>query len=132
MSLMAQAQPPTPPEPADQADQADQADAASADASADPVRKPTFGTWMGSMWAYTLLRFGLFGLLWAVFVLAGLGGLIAAVLAAVVSIPLSYVLLARPRAKFAATIEQRVEAARAGRAAFDQQLAGEDEPPSGS
>jgi glycerol-3-phosphate acyltransferase PlsY len=97
-----------------------------------PVQRPTFGAWMGSMWAYTLLRFGLFVLLWLIFVVAGLGGLIAAVIAAVVSIPLSYVLLARPRAKFAATIEQRVEAARAERAALDQQLSGEDGDLSGS
>jgi len=97
-----------------------------------PVQRPTFGAWMGSMWAYTLLRFGLFALLWLVFTVAGLGALIAAVIAAVVSIPLSYVLLARPRAKFAATIEQRLEAARAERAALDQQLSGDDEDTSGS
>ena len=87
---------------------------------------------MGSMWAYTLLRFGLFALLWLVFVVAGLGALIAAVIAAVVSIPLSYVLLARPRAKFAATIEQRLEAARAERASLDKQLAGDEDGQDGT
>ena len=99
--------------------------------STEPVRKPTFGAWMGSMWAYTLLRFALFFLLWLIFVVAGLGGLIAAVIAAVLSIPLSYVLLARPRAKFAATIEQRIEAARAQRSTLDQQLSGDDGPDPG-
>jgi hypothetical protein len=115
--MAAQTQPPTPPDQPGDGD----------DASIEPVRKPSFGMWMGSMWAYTLLRFGLFFLLWLILVLAGLSGLIAAVIALFLSIPLSYVLLARPRAKFAATIEQRIEAARAQRAALDQQLSGEDD-----
>lgn len=81
---------------------------------------------MGSMWLYTLLRFGLFLALWGLLYIAGLHGLIAAMVAVVLSVPLAFVLLARPRAKFAATIEQRVEAQRARRAVLDEKLAGDD------
>ena len=59
--------------------------------------------------------------------LAGLHGLIAALVAVVLSVPLAFVLLARPRARFAATIEQRVEAQRARRAQLDEQLAGDED-----
>jgi Protein of unknown function (DUF4229) len=95
----------------------------------DPQEQPrrlTFAGWMGSMWLYTVLRFGLFFALWGVLVLAGLHGYIAALVAVVLSLPLSYVLLARPRARFAATIEARVNAHRDNRAALDQKLSGED------
>ena len=78
------------------------------------------------MWLYTILRFGLFFALWGLLVLAGLEGFIAAVVAIVLSLPLSYVLLARPRARFAANIEQRVNAHRENRAELDQKLSGED------
>ncbi|HEV7192745.1 MAG TPA: DUF4229 domain-containing protein [Jatrophihabitantaceae bacterium] len=94
----------------------------------DPTNLPTpsFKAWMGSMWLYTLLRFGLFLALWGLLYIAGLHGLIAAMVAVVLSVPLAFVLLARPRAKFAATIEQRVEAQRARRAVLDEKLAGDD------
>jgi O-antigen ligase len=89
-------------------------------------RRLTFAGWMGSMWLYTVLRFGLFFALWGLLVLAGLRGYIAAVLAIVLSVPLSYVLLARPRARFAANIEQRINSHREDRAALDKRLSGED------
>jgi hypothetical protein len=97
--------------------------------SHDPEESPTppsFGNWMGSMWLYTLLRFGLFLVLWGVLYVAGLHGLLGALIAVVLSVPLAFVLLARPRARFAATIEQRVEAQRARRAQLEEKLSGDD------
>ncbi|TAM88528.1 MAG: DUF4229 domain-containing protein [Jatrophihabitans sp.] len=70
--------------------------------------RPTFGSWMGSMWLYTLLRFALFGVLWGVFVLLGFHGLTAALFGVVLSVPLSFVLLAGPRRRFAANVEARM------------------------
>jgi hypothetical protein len=83
---------------------------------------PGFVAWMGSLWGYTLLRFGMFFALWGILVLVGLGGLVAAFIALVLSIPLSLVLLARPRARVAHNIEVRVERARASRQHLDEQL----------
>lgn len=74
------------------------------------------------MWLYTLLRFALFFALWGILLLAGLGGLVAAAVALVLSVPLSFVLLAVPRRKFAANLEARVEAQRAKRVRLDEDL----------
>lgn len=79
------------------------------------------------MWLYTVLRFGLFFALWGVIYLLGLNGLAAAALALVLSIPLSYVLLAKPRAAFAAQIEARMNARRAQQEQLDRRLSGDDE-----
>lgn len=93
---------------------------ASKPSSQQPV---SFGGWMGSMWLYTLLRIALFLVLWALCYWAfGIEGFIAAVIAAFASIPLSYFLLAVPRQRFAAKIEQRVEARREERARLDDEL----------
>lgn len=88
-------------------------------------QQPTAAGWMGSMWLYTVLRFGLFFLLWGLLVLVGLGGLFAAALAMVLSIPLSFVILAAPRKRFAAQLEARLDAAREGREALDERLSGD-------
>ncbi|MDT4937948.1 MAG: hypothetical protein QOG80_1619 [Pseudonocardiales bacterium] len=90
-------------------------------------KPPSFAGWLGSMWLYTLLRFGLFLALWGLLVLVGLQALIGALVAALISVPLSLVLLAAPRAKLAANIEARVAARQDDRAALDAELAGEDE-----
>jgi hypothetical protein len=74
------------------------------------------------MWIYTVLRFGLFFGIWGVLVLLGVNRLLGALIAMVLSIPLSFVLLARPRARFAANLEQRMAAARARRADLDSEL----------
>jgi hypothetical protein len=89
-----------------------------------PDDKPasTFAAWMGSMWLYTLLRFGLFFLLWGLVYLIGVHGLVGALLALVLSVPLSYVLLARPRARFVEQLERRVDARKTARADLDAQL----------
>ena len=96
---------------------------------AAPRRTPTFGSWMGSMWLYTILRFGLFFLLWWLVVVAGLDGFMAAVVALALSVPLSFVLLAVPRARFAANIEARINARREARADLDEQLSGSEDDP---
>jgi O-antigen ligase len=80
------------------------------------------------MWLYTVLRFALFLALWGVLYLAGLSGLFAALLAVVLSVPLSFVLLAKPRAAFARSIEQRAAYRQDRKAAFDAELDGADEP----
>ena len=85
-------------------------------------RNTGFGSWMGSMWLYTILRFGLFFALWGLMVLLGLHGFAAPVVALVLSIPLSFVLLARPRARFAANLEARVNQRREARSHLDDQL----------
>ncbi|WP_375497290.1 DUF4229 domain-containing protein [uncultured Jatrophihabitans sp.] len=88
-----------------------------------PARvEPTFRGWMGSMWLYTTLRFGLFGVLWGILYLLGVSGYIAAMIGLVLSVPLSFVLLARPRARFAAQLEARVDSRRFQREDLDTQL----------
>jgi hypothetical protein len=87
-----------------------------------PAAQPTFGRWMSSMWLYTLLRFGLFFALWGIVYLLGLHGLVAPFVAVLLSVPLSFVLLAKPRAAFAAQLEARVNAHRAARANLDKEL----------
>jgi Protein of unknown function (DUF4229) len=89
--------------------------------------QPTFAGWLGSMWLYTILRFGLFLALWGLLVLAGLHGFVGALVAVVLSVPLSFVLLSVPRARFAANLEQRINAHRESRSELDQELAGEDD-----
>jgi O-antigen ligase len=87
-----------------------------------PPAEPRFGKWLGAMWLYTLLRFGLFLALWGILVLFGVRGLLGALIALVLSVPLSFVLLARPRAAFAAQLEARVSARRVDRAHLDAEL----------
>jgi len=94
----------------------------SEDSAPSEQKGSTFGRWMGSMWLYTILRFGLFFALWGLMVLVGLSGFIAAVVALALSIPLSLVLLAAPRARFAANVEQRINAHREDRAELDAEL----------
>jgi len=83
---------------------------------------PGFVGWMGSLWGYTILRFGMFFALWGLLVLVGLGGLLAPLIALVLSVPLSLVLLAGPRARVADNIERRIEASRAARDDLDHRL----------
>lgn len=83
---------------------------------------PRFLDWMGSLWGYTLLRFGMFFALWGILVLVGLGGLLAPLIALVISVPLSYVLLSGPRNRVAHNIEARIAASRHARADLDARL----------
>jgi Protein of unknown function (DUF4229) len=84
--------------------------------------QPSFAGWMGSMWLYTILRFGLFFALWGVLELLDVHGFLAPILALLLSVPLSFVLLARPRAMFTRQLEARIEQRKHDRAAFDARL----------
>ena len=97
------------------------------DVSTDKQQPSAFG-WLGSMWLYTLLRFGLFFALWGIVELLGVHGLLAALLALVLSVPLSFVLLARPRQRFVQQLERRVDVHRAARADLDKQLDPDSDP----
>jgi|GEM_PF-1077159 len=99
--------------------------------SADNGR-PSPGQTLGAMWLYTVLRFGLFLALWGLLWLARVPGLLAATIALVLSIPLSYILLRKQRAKLAANLEARVGARQQQRHILDAQLAGEDARPGGT
>lgn len=74
------------------------------------------------MWLYTVLRFGMFFALWGILVLLGLHGFLAAVIALALSVPLSLVLLAKPRAAFTRQLEARVENRRVERQKLDSRL----------
>ena len=85
-----------------------------ADRRRQPSR-PSFASWMGSLWGYTILRFGMFFALWGLLVLVGLRRPARArCIALVLSVPLSLVLLAGPRARVAQNVERRVDAAPRG------------------
>jgi hypothetical protein len=85
---------------------------------------------LGAMWVYTVLRFAVFLALWGILWLARVPGFLAAVIALALSIPLSFVLLRKPRERLARNLEQRVNARRASHADLDSKLSGEDEPES--
>ncbi len=88
--------------------------------------EPRFARWMGSLWLYTLLRFAMFLALWGLLLLVGLGGYLAALIALVLSVPLSLVLLSRPRAAVTAQLEARMAARQRDREDLDSRLQGED------
>ncbi|MBV9594601.1 MAG: DUF4229 domain-containing protein [Actinobacteria bacterium] len=92
-----------------------------------PTEAPSFGRSMTVMWIYTLLRFGLFFALWGLLYLLNVRGYIGAGIALVLSVPLSWVLLSRPRRAFAANLEQRFLARQQRRATFDARLQGDDD-----
>jgi Protein of unknown function (DUF4229) len=93
----------------------------------EPPARPSPGQTLAAMWLYTLLRFGLFALLWFLLWLARVPGLLAGLIAVVLSVPLSYVLLRRQRAKVADNLEQRVLARQAKQQELDARLSGKDE-----
>jgi len=80
---------------------------------------------MGAFWLYTILRFALFFAIWGLLYLFGVGSFLGAVVALSLSLPLSYVLLARPRALLSSTIEQRLDARVVRRSELDAELEGE-------
>lgn len=84
--------------------------------------QPSAGKWLGTMWLFTVLRFGLFFALWGILVLVGLESLLAALIALVLSVPLSFVLLAKPRRAFTEQLQARVDAQRERRNALDDRL----------
>ncbi len=90
-------------------------------------RSPSPGQTLGAMWLYTVLRFGLFLALWGLLFLARVPPLLAATIALVLSIPLSYILLRKQRDRLAANLEARVTARQAQRHHLDAQLTGDTE-----
>lgn len=95
--------------------------------SSEPTPPPSAGASLRVMWLYTLLRFGMFFVLWGLLWVARVPGFLAAVIAVVLSIPLSFVLLSRQRQQLADNLEQRVEARKARSRNLDQKLSGGDE-----
>ena len=91
-----------------------------------PPPEPSFGRSIGALWLYTILRFLVFGILFGLLWLVGAPGFLAAVLALLLSVPLSYVLLAKPRAALAETIEARLRARRTRSDKLSSRLKGDD------
>ena len=80
-------------------------------------------------WVYSLARIALFLALWGLLWLFGLGGLIGAAVALVLSVPLSYVFLARPRMAMTAAMMERLNVRHERTAELDEKLAGGDDRP---
>ena len=79
-------------------------------------------------WVYSLLRIALLGVLFGLLWLFGLGGLVGAAVAVVLSVPLSFVLLARPRNAMTEAMMQRLTVRQERTARLDEKLSGvEDE-----
>src|SRR5689334_10413342 len=85
-------------------------------------QRPSFGNWIGSLWLFTLLRFGIFFALWGLLYLAGLRGLFPVLLALLLSVPLSFVLLAKPRRRVAENLEARLAAREQTKEDLDRRL----------
>ncbi len=82
------------------------------------------GRLIGQFWVYTLLRIALFAAVWGVLWLVNVRGLLGLLIAVLLSVPLSFVLLARPRAALAASLEQRVAERKEREDDLRQRLAG--------
>jgi hypothetical protein len=91
-----------------------------------PPPEPSFGRSIGALWLYTILRFLVFGILFGLLWLVGVPAFLAAVLGLFLSVPLSYVLLAKPRAAVAETVEARLSARRARSEDLSSRLKGDD------
>lgn len=78
---------------------------------------------------YSAGRLLIFGVVALALSAIGLRGFLLAALAVLLSLPLSYVLLARQRAAFSAVIERRVADRRARRDSLRARLRGDDEAP---
>jgi hypothetical protein len=79
---------------------------------------------LAALWVYTLLRIALFGVLFGLLWLFGVRGLLGAIVALVLSVPLSFVLLARPRQALVAGVTGQVEARRVRTSELDARLSG--------
>ena len=100
--------------------------AESAGGAGGQTQPPSFGRSIGALWLYTILRFLVFGILFGLLWLVGVPAFLAAVLALFLSVPLSYVLLAKPRAALAETVEARLSARRARSEDLSSRLKGDD------
>jgi hypothetical protein len=102
-----------------------------ADGEADPgstgsVPPPTPGQSLRAMWLYTVLRFALFFVVWGLLWLARVPGVLAALIALVLSLPLSYILLRKPREQLARNLEARVNARHSQQDNLDAKLSGDE------
>jgi hypothetical protein len=77
---------------------------------------------------YTAARLLVFAGVAALLFVVGLRGFVLVFAALLVSLPVSYVLLARIRAEFAADVERRLAERRAHREDLRSRLRGDDEP----
>ncbi|MCW2540254.1 MAG: hypothetical protein JWN95_1979 [Frankiales bacterium] len=96
-----------------------------------PEQVPTPRQSLGAMWLYSALRFLVFFVIFGVLWLARVPGFLAAVIAVFLSVPLSFVLLRKPRERLARNIELRVNARRDREQDLDKKLSGgeDDNPP---
>jgi hypothetical protein len=79
---------------------------------------------LAALWVYTLLRIALFGVLFGLLWLFGVRGLAGAIIALILSVPLSFVLLSRPRQALVAGVTGQVEARRVRTSELDARLSG--------
>ena len=95
--------------------------------AAAATRGRSFGKWMGSMWLYTLLRFGLFFALWGAARTRRPHRLLRARCSrSCCRSRCRSFLLAKPRAAFTRQLEARVEARQVHRANLDERLQQDD------
>ena len=90
-------------------------------------KPPTAVASLRAMWLYTLLRFGIFFVLWGILWVARVPGFLGAVIALALSIPLSFVLLGRQRQRMVDNLEKRVETRKARNRDLDDKLSGGDQ-----
>lgn len=76
-------------------------------------------------WVYTALRITVFGVVFGLLWLFGVRDLLGAVLALILSVPLAYVILARPRAAVAAALHDRLVTREQRAQAIDAELSGD-------
>jgi hypothetical protein len=88
---------------------------------------PTAWESLRVMWVFSLLRIAIFLSVWGLLYLAKVEEFLAAVIALALSIPLSYVLLRKPREQLAINLERRIDARRFKAQRLDAKLSGEPE-----
>lgn len=96
----------------------------SSQSSSQQPTPPSATSTLGAMWVFTLLRLAVFGAMFGLLLLARVPGFWAAVIALILSVPLSFVLLSKQRQKLVDNIEQRVEAGKAKNQDLDNKLSG--------
>lgn len=90
----------------------------------DTPKTPSAASTLGAMWLFTLMRFGVFGVIFVLLLLGRVPLFWAGVVALVLSIPISFVLLNRQRQKLVDNLAARMTAHQARSATLDEQLSG--------
>jgi hypothetical protein len=91
-----------------------------------PAVGPTAWESLSAMWLYSVLRIAMFGVLWGLLWVARVPVFLAAVIALALSIPLSFVLLAKPRQRLATNLERRIQLRVNKAQNLDAKLSGDD------